>query len=53
MRKDYHGYDPVKAMEYLEQSAEQDHAFAKYQLGKLLCEGEICDKDIARGLKLL
>lgn len=29
------------------------HAFAKYQLGKLLCQGEFAEKDIARGLSLL
>jgi len=29
------------------------NAFAKYQLGKLLCQGELVLKDIARGLPLL
>ena len=40
-------------MEYLEEAAQKDSAFAKYQLGKLLCQGELVPKDIARGLPLL
>ena len=32
---------------------EKDHAFAKFQLGKLLCQGEFVEKDITRGLLLL
>ena len=40
-------------LEYLEESAAKGNAFAKYQLGKLLCQGELVSKDIARGLPLL
>ena len=42
-------YDPEKAVEYLKQAAAKDNAFAKYQLGKLFCQGRLVQKDIARG----
>ena len=37
----------------LEQAAAKNHAFAKYQLAKILCQGELTLKDIARALSLL
>ena len=43
----------TKEAALLRMSAQKDNAFAKYQLGKLLCQGELVPKDIARGLPLL
>lgn len=40
-------------MKYLELAAANDNTFAKYQIGKLFCQGKLVQKDVARGLPLL
>ena len=53
LKPEFSEYDPEKAVEYLGQAAAKDNAFARYQLGKLFCQGKLVQKDIARGLPLL
>lgn len=46
-------YDPLKAVEWLEKSANQGYEVAQYKLGKLHLTGEEIPKDIDEALKWL
>lgn len=46
-------YNPAKAVEWLEKSAEQGYEVAQYKLGKLYLVGEEIPKDVEKGLEYL
>ena len=53
LREDYSGYDPLKAVDYLEMAASSDNSYAQFLLGKLFLQGDIIGNDSELALRYL
>lgn len=53
LRENYSGYDPLKAVDYLEKAASAGNSYAQVLLGKLYLQGDVIGKDSELALRYL
>ena len=53
LREDYRGYDPLKAVDYLEKASSAGNSYAQFLLGKLYLQGDVIGKDSELALRNL
>ncbi len=53
LREDYSGYNPLKAVDYLEKAADSGNSYAQFLLGKLYLQGDIIGQNSNLALKYL
>ncbi len=53
LREDYSGYDPLKAVDYLEIAASSGNSYAQFLLGKLYLQGDVIGNDSELALRYL
>ena len=53
LREDYRGYDPLRAVDYLEKASSAGNSYAQFLLGKLYLQGDVIGKDSELALKYL
>ena len=53
LREDYSGYDPLKAVDYLEIAASSGNSYAQFLLGKLFLQGDVIGNDSELALRYL
>ena len=53
LREDYSGYDPLKAVDYLEMAASLGNSYAQFLLGKLYLQGDVIGNDSELALRYL
>lgn len=53
LREDYSGYDPLKAVDYLEKASDAGNSYAQFLLGKLYLQGDVIGNDSELALRYL